>query len=145
MRQPLLEAGLGKADIRAISRAEGLPTADKPSAACLASRFPYSMSLSDELLARTGRAEDHLRSLGFHELRVRLVDGATARIEVPAQHLARITDETVRGSITAKLRDLGFRYITVDLEGLRSGSQNEVLTDAERAEALGERRSSQEE
>ncbi len=145
VRQPLREAGLTKEDVRALSRAERLPTADKPSSACLASRFPYGMALATDLLQRVAAAEDLVRAEGFDDLRVRLVNGDTARIETPLDALPRLLAEPVRARLTASLRALGFRYITADLEGLRSGSQNEVLTDEQRLDALSRGISLQEE
>jgi len=124
MRSPLQEAGLTKSDIRALSREMGLSTWDKPSAACLASRIPYGTPITEEALVRIGRAEQVLRELGFGQLRVRHHD-SIARIEIPAGDFERIL--THRGNIVEALRDLGYTYITLDLNGFRSGSMNEVI------------------
>jgi len=121
---PLLEAGLGKADIRAASRAMGLETWDKPAMACLASRIPYGRPITAEKLSRIERAEYVLRDLGFRQCRVRDHD-TIARIEVPAAEVARAAQQA--GPITAALKDLGYTYVTLDLEGFRSGSMNEPL------------------
>ena len=124
MRSPLQEAGLTKSDIRALSRELGLTTWDNPSAACLASRIPYGTPITEEALVRIGRAERVLRELGFRQLRVRH-HGNIARIEIPAGDFERIL--THRGNIVEALRALGYAYITLDLNGFRSGSMNEVI------------------
>jgi len=124
MRSPLQEAGLTKSDIRALSRELGLTTWDKPSAACLASRIPYGTPITEEALVRIGRAERVLRELGFGQLRVRHHSNL-ARIEIPAGDFERIL--THRGNIVEALRALGYAYITLDLNGFRSGSMNEVI------------------
>jgi uncharacterized protein len=121
---PLLEAGLSKADIRAASRAMGLETWDKPAMACLASRIPYGRPITAEKLSRIEQAEYVLRDLGFRQCRVRDHD-TIARIEVPAAEVARAAEQA--GAITAALKDLGYTYVTLDLEGFRSGSMNEPL------------------
>lgn len=124
---PLREAGFTKADIRALSKHYGLPTWDKPSAACLASRIPYGEEITPEKLARIDAAEQLLRSLGFTQLRVR-AHGTLARIEVPAaerEGLLRACDEH---GVPARLRGLGFDYVTLDLEGYRTGSLNRTLS-----------------
>jgi pyridinium-3,5-biscarboxylic acid mononucleotide sulfurtransferase len=121
---PLMEAGLTKADIRAVSRIMGLVTWDKPAMACLASRIPYDSPITPERLARVGRAEEALRKLGFGECRVRDYE-TLARIEVPRDSLNRAVLE--REAIVSSLRALGYVYVTLDLAGLRSGSMNEIL------------------
>lgn len=123
---PLVDAGLGKQEIRDLSRQLGLPTWDKPSSPCLSSRFPYGTQITREGLSQVGAAERLLRTLGFRECRVRY-HGQVARIEVPAQELPRLVEAEVRNEIVAKLRELGFNYVTLDLQGFRSGSLNEVL------------------
>lgn len=128
VRSPLLEAGLGKSDIRALSAKLGLPTADKPSFACLSSRFPYGMAIDPARLRAVDRAEAMLYDLGFRAVRVRHHDERTARIEVGVEELARLVAPDVRGHVVETLRGLGFTYITVDLVGFRSGSMNEVLS-----------------
>lgn len=119
---PLVAAGFTKADVRAASRAMGLRTADKPAAACLASRIPYGTEVSVGLLSQVDRAEAAMRRLGFGELRVRHY-GDTARVEVPLARLADLVDR--REPVVGALKACGYRYVTVDLEGLRSGNLNE--------------------
>ncbi len=124
VRNPLMEAGLTKADIRAVSRSMGLPTWDKPALACLASRIPYGSPITPGRLDRIARAEEALRGLGFEECRVRDYE-TLARIEVPADHLSRAIEQ--RREIVSALTEAGYTYVTLDLAGLRSGSMNEVL------------------
>ncbi len=128
VRSPLREAGLTKSDIRAISRSLGLPTWDKPSFACLASRFPYGHRITREKLSRVARAEQLLRDLGFRQLRVRH-HGDIARIEVPEEDLARVFEGENRQRIISGLRAQGYLYVTLDLEGYRTGSMNKPLAD----------------
>ena len=124
---PLLEAGLTKAEIRELSRERGLPTWDKPSMACLASRIPYGTPITAEGLQRVGAAESFLReTLNLRQLRVR-DHGPIARIEVETQHIAKLTQKESRHRIVEGLRELGYQYVTLDLGGFRSGSMNEVL------------------
>jgi uncharacterized protein len=126
-RAPLQEAGLTKGDIRALSREMGLPTWDLPSMACLASRFPYGTLLTQEGLERVDAAENYLRSFGVRQLRVR-DHLPIARVEVPESDFELLMSPGVRGQIVARLRELGYTYVTLDLSGFRSGSLNEVLT-----------------
>jgi uncharacterized protein len=126
VRSPLLEAGLTKAEIRAVSRDRGLPTWDKPSSPCLSSRFAYGIPISFEVLERLARAEGYLRTLGLRQLRVRHHD-QIARIEVPPDDIPRLVDPGVREGIVARLKELGWSYVTLDLAGYRTGSMNEVL------------------
>jgi pyridinium-3,5-biscarboxylic acid mononucleotide sulfurtransferase len=121
VRSPLLEAGLTKEDIRAASKAAGLPTWSKPANACLASRLPHGTPVTAERLAQVEQAEDFLRAEGFRVLRVRH-HGTVARIETAPEELPRLLDETLRPRIAAVLKNLGFRHVTVDLEGYRMGS-----------------------
>jgi uncharacterized protein len=121
---PLVEAGFAKADVRAHSRRLGLRTWDKPAAACLASRLPYGTPVSVPVLGRIDRAEAALHHLGFAALRVRHY-GDTARIEVPLDQLAGLVEQ--RAAVVAAVRGSGYRYVTVDLEGLRSGNLNAAL------------------
>lgn len=127
VRSPLLEAGLCKAEVREISKYLGLPTWDKPAFACLSSRFPYGVSITRENLTKVDNAETLLRDLGFRFFRVRFHDERTARIEVGPQEIARLVDETLRERIVRRLKELGFVYVTLDLQGYRTGSMNEVL------------------
>jgi uncharacterized protein len=123
-KMPLVEAGLTKPEVRALSRELGLRTWDKPQLACLSSRFPYGTQITPERLRRVDAFEDGLRSLGFRQLRVRFHD-AIARLELDITELARIVE--VREAVVALGKELGFTYVTVDLGGFRSGSLNEVL------------------
>jgi uncharacterized protein len=124
VRSPLIEAGLTKTEIRALSRERGLPTWDKPAMACLSSRIPYGTPVTIEALASVGAAEAFLRSLGMRQLRVRH-HGDVARIEVEPQDLETVVRERER--IVARLKELGYKYAALDLAGFRSGSMNEVL------------------
>ncbi len=126
VRAPLIDAGLGKADIRALSRAAGLPTWDKPAMACLSSRFPYGTRITPEKLRQVDRAEAVLRGLGFREFRVRH-HGDVARLEVAREEMARVWEEGRAEAIVARLRELGFLHVTLDLAGFRSGSLNDAL------------------
>jgi uncharacterized protein len=123
-RFPLVDAGFTKADVRAASRALGLRTWDKPAAACLASRIPYGTGVSVAILSRVERAEAGLQALGFRELRVRHYDD-TARIEVPVAALADVVER--REEVVAVVRGAGYAYVTLDLEGLRSGNLNRAI------------------
>jgi len=128
VRSPLLEAELSKNDVREISRHLNLPTWDKPSFACLSSRFPYGFGITKENLTKVDRAEALLRNAGFKHFRVRHHDEKTARIEVGAEEFHRLLDDTLRLSLVTQLKALGFTYVTLDLQGYRTGSMNEVLT-----------------
>jgi uncharacterized protein len=124
-RHPLVEAGLKKDDVRAVSRALGLSTWDKPQLACLSSRFPYGTEITPERLERIDRFEEGLHGLGFRQLRVRYHD-AVARLEVEGEALGRAVER--RGDIVALGKACGFTYVALDLEGFRSGAMNETLT-----------------
>lgn len=126
VRHPLAEAGLTKAEVRACGQELGLPAWDRPASPCLSSRFPYGTPITPEALARVAGGERVLRTLGFRECRVRCHD-TVARIEVPAGALGRLLDPEVRATVVREFRALGFPYVTVDLQGFRSGSLNEVL------------------
>ncbi len=123
VRSPLMEAGLTKAEIRELSRRFGLPTAEKPAMACLASRLPYGTAITAEVLERVEKAEAVLRGLGFVQLRVRH-HGDIARIELAAGDIARLAAEPLRATVAAELKKLGYRYVALDLEGYRTGSLN---------------------
>jgi uncharacterized protein len=123
---PLVDAGFTKTMIREASRELGLRTWDKPAAACLASRVPYGTTVTLSVLSRVERAEAALHALGFIELRVRHYDD-TARLEVPVSELAQVLDR--RDAVVDAVRSVGYRYVTLDLEGLRSGNLNQALTD----------------
>ena len=130
IRSPLREAGLTKEDIRRISRAIGLPTWDKPSYACLASRFPYGERIAAESIERVAKAEEFLHGLGIRQVRVRH-HGSTARIEVPPGQIAHLAQPERREVIVAHFKKLGYTYVTLDLQGYRTGSMNEVLRHAQ--------------
>ncbi|HZB02580.1 MAG TPA: ATP-dependent sacrificial sulfur transferase LarE [Actinomycetota bacterium] len=126
-RFPLVEAGLGKHEVRSLARELAIGSWDKPAAACLASRLAYGVEVTAEALARIERAEEALRALGFAgDVRVRDQGGELARIEVPPDRLEDVVAR--RTDVVAALRGAGFRYVTLDLEGFRSGSQNLVIT-----------------
>ncbi|UCD71640.1 MAG: ATP-dependent sacrificial sulfur transferase LarE [Syntrophobacterales bacterium] len=127
IRSPLREAGLTKAEIRAQSRGLGLPTWNKPALACLASRLPYGDRITPEGLRQIEGAEQFLIRLGFSQVRVRHY-GNTARIEVPSEEIGSLLAPRTRNRIVKRLKAMGFTYVTVDLQGYRSGSMNEVLT-----------------
>ncbi|MCL6633905.1 MAG: ATP-dependent sacrificial sulfur transferase LarE [Alicyclobacillus herbarius] len=125
VRAPLLEVGLKKTEIRYLSHKFGLPTWDKPSFACLSSRIPYGEAITREKLSMIDQAEAFLMKLGFRQVRVRQHAGKLARIEVlPAQLLDLVA---VRDLIVEKLKDIGYTYVSIDLQGYRSGSLNEAL------------------
>ena len=126
VRSPLVEAGLGKLEVRELSRDMGLPTWDKPAQACLSSRIPYGTPVSVEALDRIARAESFVRSFGVRQVRVRH-HGPVARIEVEPEDIPMLTSGEVGRRVTEHLRSLGYSYVTVDLDGFRSGSMNEVL------------------
>jgi uncharacterized protein len=127
VRHPLVESGLCKADVRRLALHWGLPTWDKPASPCLSSRLAPGVSVSRERTARVESAERYLRELGLRECRVRLHEGELARIEVPAGEIARLASPEVRGPLAEHLKRLGFRFVTIDLEGFRTGSMNELI------------------
>jgi len=127
VQSPLMEAQMTKDDIRNMSRKLNLPTADIPASPCLASRVMYGLEVTEQRLKQVEEAEDFLRKLGFVEFRVRHHD-TIARIEVQPEDMEKVTTEPERYKIIEKLKSLGFKYITVDLQGFRSGSLNELLT-----------------
>ena len=126
IKSPLRAAGLSKAEVRELSWELGLKTWDKPSFACLASRFVYGERITPEKLNMVGKAEDLLISLGFKQVRVR-IHGDIARIEVLPEDFARIIQDDTRTKIYDTLKNLGFSYVTLDLKGYRTGSMNETL------------------
>lgn len=126
VRSPLAEAGLSKADIRALSYEMGLPTWNKPSFACLATRFPYGETLTEEGLARVAAAEAFLLDAGFSQVRVR-AHGDVARLEVAPNELPRLLDASLRQAVYDAFRELGFSYVAADLLGYRTGSADETL------------------
>ena len=127
IRSPLEEAGLRKEEIRFLSQRLDLPTWNKPSFACLASRFPYGEAISEEGLRMVDRAEQLLLDYGFSQVRVRF-HGRMARIEIPKNEIDRFLEPLMRDRVNQKLKQIGFVYVALDLEGYRSGSMNETLT-----------------
>jgi uncharacterized protein len=125
-RSPLAATGLTKAEVREISRALKLPTAQKSSSPCLASRIPYGETITAEKLMMIEEAEEFLKAKGFDDVRVRM-HGDMARIEVSPRDIGRLSSPGTRVSVAKRLRALGFTYVTLDLEGYRMGSLNEVL------------------
>ena len=129
VRSPLEECGLTKAEIRELSRRAGLPTWDEPASACLSSRVPYGQMVTIEKLSMIDKAEIALRQLGFRQVRVRH-HGDVARIEVAEEEKSRALDPEMARQISEALKALGFKYVTLDLEGYRTGSLNEALKQA---------------
>jgi len=123
---PLLDAQLSKAEIRLLSHAAALPTWDRPASACLSSRVPYGTAVTPELLSQLDRSESVLRLCGFRQFRVR-AHGNLARIEIAREELARALDPATSAQISAGLKEAGFTFVTLDLEGYRSGSLNILL------------------
>lgn len=126
VRHPLVEAALGKAAIRELSRVLGLPTWDRPASPCLSSRFPYGARITPEGLRQVERGERALHAMGFRVARVRH-HGEVARLEVEPGEIARLLEPATREAVDRELRKLGFRFVAVDLKGFRSGSLNEGL------------------
>jgi uncharacterized protein len=126
VRSPLLEAGMTKLDIRELSRKAGLPTWDKPALPCLSSRFPYGTSISAEKLSIVDKGETVLRDFGFRIFRVRYHE-ELVRLEFSPEELPKALNLTMAAILAARFKSLGFKYVTIDLEGYRSGSLNEVL------------------
>ena len=135
IRSPLAEAQLTKDDIRQLSRQMDLPTADRPASPCLASRIPYGLEVTEQRLKQIDEAETFLRELGLVEFRVRHHD-TVARIEVDPKDIAKVTAEPIRSRIVEKLKSLGFKFVALDLQGFRSGSLNEPLSEQEKQENL---------
>ena len=127
VRSPFVECLMTKQEIRELSRRAGLPTWDQPASACLSSRIPYGEVVTIEKLSAVDRAEQLLRRLGFRQVRVRH-HGDIARIEIAEQELPRALDPALSRRITVEIKAFGFRYVTLDLEGYRTGSLNESLT-----------------
>ena len=123
IRSPLAELGFTKADVRAAADHLGLESHDKPASPCLASRIPYGTEITRDNLSQVERGEELLHALGFREVRLRH-HGEVARIEVPVADLGRLTEPDVRQQVVAAIKALGFRFVTIDLQGFRSGSLN---------------------
>jgi len=130
VRSPLKEAGLKKEDIRKVSKLLNLPNWNKPAYACLSSRFPYGQSITEEKISMVSEAEKYLRGLGLIQFRVRHHE-TIARIEILPKDIHILTNSPAREELTAKFKKIGFTYITLDLEGYRSGSMNETLSETE--------------
>jgi uncharacterized protein len=126
VRHPLVEAEMTKADIRELSHAMGLPTWDRPASPCLSSRFPYGTQITLEGLRRVEQGEHLLHEMGFRVARVRY-HGEIARLEVETAEIGRLLEPATRAVVDRELKELGFRFVTVDLKGFRSGSLNEGL------------------
>ncbi len=126
VRSPLMEAGLNKSEIRELSRKAGLPTADQPASACLSSRFPYGVQITEEKLQMVDRGEEALREMGFRVFRVRHHE-EMVRLEFGPEDLARALNPEVAARLVALFKGIGYKFVTLDLEGYRSGSLNEVL------------------
>src|SRR5215216_976366 len=130
VRSPLIEAGLTKNEVRELSRRVTLPTWDKPASPCLSSRIAYGTTVTIERLSKVDRGEEILREFGFREFRVRHHD-QLVRLEIATAEMDQILRKEVFQDLAARFRELGFKYVTLDLEGFRSGSMNEVLPNAE--------------
>jgi len=124
---PLAECGFTKADVRALAREWELPTWDKPASPCLSSRIAYGEEVTPERLAMIDAAEQYLRALELPTVRVRYHRGDVARLEVPTEAIGRLASDEVRGPLVVRLKELGFKYVTLDLEGFRSGSLNALV------------------
>ena len=126
VRSPLIEVGLSKSEVRELSRRATLPTWDKPASPCLSSRIAYGTTVTIERLSKVDRGEEILREFGFREFRVRHHD-QLVRLEISQAEIDRILRKEVFQELAVRFRELGFKYVTLDLEGFRSGSMNEVL------------------
>jgi uncharacterized protein len=126
VQSPLVDVGLNKNEIRELSHTLGLPTWDKPAQACLASRVPYGIRVTTEILDKIAQAEGYLRELGFKQLRVRHHD-SVARIELPPEELCFLLEPNIRSSVTSKLKKIGYQYVSADLDGYQTGSLNRSL------------------
>ena len=126
VRSPLIEVEMSKAEVRSLSRRHGLPTWDKPASPCLSSRIAYGVPVTIERLSTVDRGEEILRDMGFHEFRVRHHD-SLVRLEISSAEMARALQTDVIDDLARRFRDLGFKYVTLDLHGFRSGAMNEVL------------------
>lgn len=130
VRSPLMEVGLSKEEIRVLSRRAGLPTADQPASACLSSRFPYGIRITEEKLKIVDQGEEALRAMGFRIFRVRHHD-ILARLEFGPEDLEKALDPDMASRLLVLFKKLGYKYVTLDLEGYRTGSANEALAQSE--------------
>jgi len=128
VRHPLQEAGFTKAHVRELAKHWGLPVWDKPASPCLSSRLAPGLAVTPERTLRVELAEAYLKSLGLRDGRVRYHEGDLARVEVPSDDIARLLDPAVRQGLSQKLHELGFKFVSVDLDGFRSGSLNQLVT-----------------
>ena len=126
VRSPLIEVGLSKSEVRELSRKATLPTWDKPASPCLSSRIAYGTTVTIERLSKVDRGEEILREFGFREFRVRHHD-QLVRLEIAQSEMDRVLRKDLLDDLAKRFRELGFKYVTLDLEGFRSGSMNEVL------------------
>jgi uncharacterized protein len=131
VRSPLAECGITKQEVRELAAAWNLPVADKPATPCLSSRVAYGQEVTPERLSMIDRAEQYLRSLGFRELRVRYHAGDMARVEVPLSELPALCEAETRSRVVDHLQGLGFKFVTLDLAGFRSGNLNRLISPAE--------------
>lgn len=129
VQEPMAAAGLTKAEIRVLSAKYGLPTADKPASPCLASRIPYGEPVTAEKLRQVEQGEAFLRDLGLRDCRVRH-HGNLARLEIPCERIAEFAQPEMRAKLVAKMKEIGFTFVAMDLQGFRSGGLNEVLNNA---------------
>jgi uncharacterized protein len=129
IRSPFLELGIGKEMIRGLAKHYGLPNWDKPSSPCLASRIPYGELITPERLQRIDRSEAVLRGMGFRQLRVR-DHGTLARVEIPPEDMGRLLENGLREAIVAACKDAGYTYVTLDLQGYRTGAMHEAIPNA---------------
>ena len=127
VRHPLQEAGFTKADVRALAKFWELPVWDKPASPCLSSRLAPGLAVTPERTGRVEAAEAYLKSLGLKDGRVRYHEGDLARVEVPVEEIGRFMEAPIREALTAKLKGLGFKFVTIDTEGFRSGSLNALV------------------
>lgn len=130
MRAPMKEAGMTKAEVRALSRRWGLPTWDQPASACLSSRIPYGIPVTAAALSMVDRSEAYLKALGFQQVRVRHHEDI-ARIEVAPDEMARFLEGGTNQQVAERLKEIGYKYVALDLQGYRTGSLNEVLPEAQ--------------
>ena len=126
VRHPLVEVGMTKLEVRQAAKAMGLPNWDKPASACLSSRIEHGVTITVDQLSKVGRAERVLKDLGFRQCRVRVHGGDLVRVEVEAHEIDRLNEPATRATVVAALTGLGYRYVTLDLQGFRSGSMNPV-------------------
>jgi uncharacterized protein len=131
VRSPLAECGITKQEVRELAATWGLPVAEKPATPCLSSRVAYGQEVTPERLVMIDRAEQFLRALGFRELRVRYHGGDMARIEVPIDEIARLADDEIRAAVVQRFGELGFKFVTLDLGGFRSGNLNRLISPEE--------------